>query len=59
MCGLPERSAERLIKALLDYKLLLSDTPKGKVYMGVPLQSLQFLFPNLWPEAEQEINSQR
>jgi len=54
MTGMPERSAERLLKALLDYKLLLSDTPKGKVYMGVPLQSLKFLFPNLWPEAEQK-----
>jgi Fic family protein len=52
MTGMAERSAERLLKALLDYKLLLSDTPKGKVYMGVPLHSLQFLFPKLWPEAE-------
>ena len=51
MSGLAERSAERLLKALLDYKLLLSDSPRGKVYMGVPLNSLQFLFPNLWPEA--------
>lgn len=52
MTGMAERSAERLLKALLDYKLLLSDSPKGKVYMGVPLHSLQFLFPRLWPEAE-------
>ncbi len=52
MTGMAERSAERLLKALLDYKLLCSDTPKGKVYMGVPLHSMQFLFPKLWPEAE-------
>lgn len=52
MTGMAERSAERLLKALLDYKLLLSDSPKGKVYMGIPLHSLQFLFPRLWPEAE-------
>lgn len=52
MTGMSERSAERLLKALLDYKLLCSDTPKGKIYMGVPLHSLQFLFPRLWPEAE-------
>lgn len=52
MTGMAERSAERLLKALLDYKLLSSDTPKGKVYMGVPLHSLQYLFPKLWPEAE-------
>lgn len=55
MSGLADRSAERLLKALLDYKLLLSDTPRGKVYMGVPLNSLQFLFPKLWPEAEAKI----
>lgn len=55
MTGMAERSAERLLKALLDYKLLLSDSPKGKVYMGVPLHSLQFLFPKLWPEAEVQI----
>jgi Fic family protein len=52
MTGMAERSAERLLKALLDYKLLLSDSPKGKVYMGIPLHSLQYLFPKLWPEAE-------
>lgn len=52
MTGMAERSAERLLKALLDFKLLRSDSPKGKVYMGVPLHSLQFLFPRLWPEAE-------
>lgn len=52
MTGMAERSAERLLKALLDYRLLQSDTPKGKVSIGVPLHSLRFLFPNLWPEAE-------
>lgn len=52
MTGMADRSADRLLKALLDYKLLLSDSPKGDVYMGIPLHSLQFLFPNLWPEAE-------
>lgn len=53
MTGMAERSAERLLKALLDYRLLRSDTLKGKVYMGIPLHSLQFLFPKLWPEAEE------
>lgn len=52
MTGIPERSADRLLKALLDYKLLLSDSPRGDVYMGIPLHSMQFLFPRLWPEAE-------
>ncbi|MEZ0288332.1 MAG: Fic family protein [Methylophilus sp.] len=52
MTGMAERSADRLLKALLDYKLLLSDSARGDVYMGVPLHSMQFLFPRLWPEAE-------
>lgn len=56
MTGLSERTSERLLKSLLDYKLLVSDTPRGPVYMGVPLKSLQFLFPNLWPEAEAKIS---
>lgn len=55
MTGLGERTAERALKALLDYGLLRSDTPKGKVYFGIPLDSLRFLFPNLWPEAEAAI----
>ena len=52
MTGLTERTADRLLKALLDYKLLVSDTPRGGIYMAIPLDSLQFLFPKLWPEAE-------
>jgi Fic family protein len=52
MTGLADRTAERVLKALLDYGLLRSDSPKGKIYFGIPLSSLRFLFPNLWPEAE-------
>lgn len=57
MTGMTDRSADRLLKALLDYKLLLSDSPKGEVYMGIPLKSLRFLFPSLWPEAEARISN--
>ena len=52
MSGLKHRTAERMTKGLLEYGLLCSDSPKGKVYFGIPLSSLRFLFPNLWPEAE-------
>ena len=45
MTGLADRTAERALKALLDYGLLRSDTPKGRVYFGIPLASLRFLFP--------------
>ncbi len=52
MTGLSMRVAERLLKSLLDFGLLRSNSPKGPVYLGIPLGSLRFLFPNLWPEAE-------
>ncbi|MFL9709726.1 Fic family protein [Methylobacillus sp. Pita1] len=55
MTGMSDRTAERALKSLLDYGLLRSDTPKGKIYFGIPLRSLRFLFPNLWPEAEAQI----
>lgn len=59
MSGMKDRTAERALKALLDYGLLCSDSPKGKVYFGIPLVSLRFLFPNLWPEAEAAIENNR
>ncbi len=59
MTGLADRTAERALKALLDYGLLRSDTPKGRVYFGIPLASLRFLFPNLWPEAEAAIERKK
>ena len=59
MTGLPERTAERLMKSLIEYRLLVSDTPRGKVSMGIPLKSLQFLFPSLWPEAEIRIATKK
>lgn len=57
MSGLKDRTAERMIKGLLEYGLLRSDSPKGKVYFGIPLSTLRFLFPNLWPEAEAVMSS--
>lgn len=52
MTGLGLRTAEHLLKALLDRRLLSSETPKGKLRFGVPLHALRFYFPALWPEAE-------
>jgi Fic family protein len=50
--GLAQRSAERLLSALLLRGLVRSDTPKGKLIFGVPHHALRFYFPSLWPEAE-------
>ncbi len=51
MTGLPSRSADRAIAALLRRGLLESDSPKGPVRAGLPLDALAFYFPRLYPEA--------
>lgn len=52
MTGLAERTADRLLAACLKHGLLRSESRKGKVGFGVPLNALRFYFPRLWPEAE-------
>jgi len=52
MTGLHSRTAERMLRELLQLRLVESDTPKGKLRFGVPLHALRFYFPALWPEAE-------
>lgn len=49
--GLGERMARSLMSALVKEGMLVSDTPKGPVRLGLPLHALQFLFPTLYPEA--------
>lgn len=52
MTGLGERTAVNLLTALVQRGLLASDTPQGRVRIGLPLHALRFYFPALWPEAE-------
>jgi len=52
MLGLGDRLATAQVSALLGRGLLQSDTPYGKLRLGVPQHALRFYFPNLWPEAE-------
>lgn len=54
MTGLGERTATTLIGKLLDAGLLCSDSPRGHVRFGIPMDALRFLFPSLWPEAEMD-----
>ena len=49
--GLPERSARRVLTDLIDERLLASATPKGPVSLRFPVQSLEVLFPRLYPHA--------
>jgi len=51
LTGLGERNARSLLSKLVADGLLVSDTPYGPVRIGLPLDSLGMLFPNLYPEA--------
>lgn len=54
MTGLGERTGRRVLASLLDYGVLSAESPRGPVAFALPLASLAYLFPNLWPEAETE-----
>ncbi len=51
MTGLGERTGRKVLAQLLADGLLLSDSPKGAVRCGLPLDALSVLLPNLYPEA--------
>lgn len=52
MTGLGERTGRRVLASLLDCGVLSAESPRAPVTLGLPLFSLRFLFPNLWPEVE-------
>lgn len=52
MLGLGDRLATAQVSALLKRGLLESDSPHGRLRLGVPQHALRFYFPKLWPEAE-------
>lgn len=49
LTGLPERSARRVLKSLIDIGLLESNTPKGPVSLKFPVSALEIFFPRLFP----------
>jgi Fic family protein len=51
LTGLGERTARTLLSYLLEIGLVESDSRLGPVRFGLPLDSLQFYFPDLYPEA--------
>lgn len=55
MTGLGDKVAQTLLSRLLQMGLVKSDTPLGPVRFGLPLDALQFYFPNLYPEASAEL----
>jgi Fic family protein len=48
--GLPERTARRVLNDVVAEGLLGSATPKGSVSLRFPTDSLEALFPKLYPE---------
>jgi hypothetical protein len=51
LTGLGDRVAQTQLALLLKKGLLESSSALGPVRIGFPLSSLQFLFPDLYPEA--------
>jgi Fic family protein len=49
LTGLPERTARRLLADTVSAGLLASSTPKGPVSLRFPVDSLEVLFPKLFP----------
>ena len=52
MTGLGERTAVTMLGALVQRRLVVSDSVQGKLRFGMPLHAVRFYFPALWPEAE-------
>ena len=50
-----DRLGTAQMSALLKRGLLATDSPYGKLLLGVPRHALRFYFPNLWPEAEMDV----
>ncbi len=48
--GKAERTARRILKDLLDKKLLRSETEKGPVRLSFPTRAVGYFFPRLYPE---------
>jgi Fic family protein len=48
--GMPERSARRVVRSLLEKNYLVSDTEKGPVMLGFPASLVGYYFPRLYPE---------
>jgi hypothetical protein len=51
MTGLGERTARSLLSRLIETKLVTSSSHTAPVQLAFPLDALQFLLPELYPEA--------
>ncbi|MGL6071598.1 Fic family protein [Craterilacuibacter sp.] len=58
LTGLHERTARDVLGKLVKEGFLVSDTPKGKVRVGFPMQAMSFLLPNLYPHGDIDFSDQ-
>jgi Fic family protein len=49
--GMAASEARKVLSALVKERLLVSDTPKGPVRLGLPAHAVPFLFPDFYPVA--------
>ncbi|MBU4566374.1 MAG: Fic family protein [Proteobacteria bacterium] len=49
LAGMAERTGRDVLNQMLEEGLLVSDTPKGPVRLGLPTHFAQYLFPDLFP----------
>jgi len=49
--GYADRQARKVLKGLLDRGMLVSDSPKGAVRLGFPVEVLEFWLPRIYPAA--------
>ena len=52
--GLKERTGRSLLGQLIGEGLLISDTPKGDVRLGLPMHAAGWFFPDLYPPLPRE-----
>jgi hypothetical protein len=50
--GGSDSANRRIIRSLLDFGILHTDGHRGVLTFSLPLASLRFLFPKLWPEVD-------
>lgn len=50
LTGKAERTGRRIVKQLLEQKLLLSDSDKGSLKLAFPVKAVGYYFPRLYPE---------
>lgn len=51
LTGLPQRTAARVLKGLLDDGIVSSESRNSEVHLALPLDALPILLPGLYPEA--------